>query len=272
MHDLTNALLNLILVSIPEELFLTSMTLILLKRFDMLDIRMWKYNLKWIMLPVLLMGLDVNITRYILDIPRVITSLSSLLIFFISFTYMIWKNSYELRRKDFRKIIISISLSFIIFGVLESITVPIVLFLTNKTLEFFNSNIMWNFMLSLPSRVFSFSLVIYLIIKYNSVVKIKVFDVISKNNFLLWSIVSFSILSNILAVYGIKLIGIDRILDNKVSMFGHIFISMSILVIPTIVLFWILLLINYIIVKEKQIQQTYESLVRQDDIMLDVED
>jgi len=56
MQGVTNALLNMILVSIPEELFLTVMTLIFLKRFDMLDIRMWRYNLKWIMIPIVLMG------------------------------------------------------------------------------------------------------------------------------------------------------------------------------------------------------------------------
>lgn len=271
LHNVVNALLNMILVSMPEELFLTVMTLIFLKRFDLLDIRMWRLNLKWIMIPVLCMSLNFNITKYIIQLPKVYCSLSSLIIFIVSFIYIIKINSYKISKKEYRKIFLGISLSFIIWGLLESITYPIFLYLINKPLEFVNNNILLNFTISIPSRVFAFSLIVFLIIKYNNTMKIRIFDVISKNKFLLRSIVSFAILSNILSVYIIKLIGSDRILENKVTPFEQIFISMCTLIIPTIILFWMLLLVNYLLVKEREIQQTYENLIIEDDVMADVD-
>jgi len=272
MQGVINALLSTILVSIPEELFLTGMTLILLKRFDMLDIRMWKQNLKWIIIPVLSMSVNINTTKYILQLPKVTCSLSSLIIFIITFTYIIRKNSFEFKKRDYCKLFVCIIFSLIMFGFLEGCTYPIMLYLMNQPLDFLNTNILWNFILSIPSRILGFSIVIYLIIQHNNIVEIKIFETISKNRFLLYSFISFTIMSNVIAIYVLKLIGSDRILENKVSMIEQSFIVMGALVIPAIILFWMLLLINYLLVKERQIQQTYKNLVMQDDVMLDVED
>ena len=272
MQGVINALLNFVLVSVSEELFLTSMTLILLKRFDMLDIRMWRYNLKWIMIPVVLMALDINITKYIFQFPKVVCSLSSLIIFIISFTYIIRKNSFEFKRREYGKIFICLLSSFVVFSFIEGCTCPLVLYLMNKPLEFFNNNILWNFVLSAPSRILGFMLIIFLIIKHNNIINIRIFDVIAKNKFLLRSIISFAITSIIISVYVLKLIGTNRVLESKVSILEQGFIIMGVLTIPAIILFWVLLLINFLLIKEKQIQQTYENLVMQDDITLDVED
>jgi len=272
MQGVTNALLNMILVSIPEELFLTVMTLIFLKRFDMLDIRMWRYNLKWIMIPIVLMGLNINIMRYILHYPKVIVSLSSLIIFSISITYVIRKNSFDFNKRTYGKIFIAIFLSFSVFSLLEGVTCPIILYLMNKSIEFFNNNILWNFVLSLPSRIFGFILIGLLVVRHNNVINIKIFETISKNKFMLYSIVLFAVISNIITVYILKLIGIDRVLEGRVSLIEQACIIMGSLIIPAIILSWMLLLINYLLVKERQIQQTYENLVMQDDVMLDVED
>ena len=271
MQNIVNALLNTVLVSIPEETFITVMTLIFLKRFDMLDLRMWKYNLRFIMTPVIPIAILINIFKYIIIISRPMITSINLFIFYLLIVFIVKRNSFTFDKKEYKKIIIGLSFSFIVWGILEGLTYPMIIFLTNKSLEFFNQNIGWNFMASIPSRLFGLIIISFLIIKHNNVVKIRLFEVISKNNFLLISIVSFSILFNIVTVYFIKLIGINRILEG-VSLFQQMVITMGVMILPALFLFYILLLINFLLVKEKQIQQTYENLVIQDDVMLDVED
>jgi len=74
----------------------------------------------------------------------------------------------------------------------------------------------------------------------------------------------------IISVYLIKLIGIDLILINK-SFIEQLIDVILIFTVPTVIITWILLMVNYVLKAEKRIQQTYENLVIQDDIMFDVE-
>jgi hypothetical protein len=269
---LMTALLNMILVSIPEEMFLVAMTLIFLKRFDLLDIRMWKQNLVGIMIPVLPVAILINVFRYIWIIPKPVATILNLIVFYILMVYFLKKSSFEFTKRDYRKLLIGFSLSFMILGLLEGLTVPVLLFLLNKSLYFLQENVLWNIILSIPSRVIELLIVIFLAIKNNNVVKVKIFETISKNNFLLTSIIFFAISSNIFAVYILKLIAINRILEDKISLLGQMFIIICVLLFPVIIIFWILLLINYLLVKEKQKLQTYKNLYAEDDFTPDAED
>jgi hypothetical protein len=53
MQIVYNALLNCLLVSIPEEFIITSIVLIALNRIDLLDIHRWKRNIKLLSIPIL---------------------------------------------------------------------------------------------------------------------------------------------------------------------------------------------------------------------------
>ena len=261
-----NFLINFILTGIPEALFLVVMTLILLNKFGMLDIHMWKESLKWIMIPTTQTAIMTSIKQKI--IPESAMTIICIIFLYILMIYIIKRNNNEFKNRDYIKILICLSGSFFILGVIESITAPLILYLLNEPLTFINNNIVWNFIASIPSRIIEYLIIAFVIIKNNNVVKIRIFEMIFKNNFLLVSVASFTILSNVFAGYAIKLVGADDILEGKVSMLGQIFISMGILVIPAIILFWILLLINYILVKQEQLQQAYENLAERDDIML----
>ena len=106
MQGVTNALLNTILVSIPEESFIVIMTLVFLRRFDMLDIRMWKHSLKWIMVPTLPVAIMINVFRYIVIIPKPLMSLTSFILMVVLIIYLIVKNSYDIDKKIIFKTII----------------------------------------------------------------------------------------------------------------------------------------------------------------------
>jgi len=272
MQGVTNALLNFILVSVPEELFLTVMTLIFLKRFDMLDIRMWRHNLKWIMIPVIPVAVLINLFRYIVTIPKPTATIIDGIIFYILILLIIKKNSYNFNSKDFLRILLCIALSLIILGILENSTYPVIMFLIDKPFEYFKNNILWNFLLVFPSRIFEYIILFYLIVKQNSVIKTKLFESIICNRLYFKVVIFLAISFDILSVYLVKLIVYNKILDDKVSLLEKVLISEVTLIFPVVIIFVFVLLINDLILKQRQIQQTYENLVDQDDVMLDVED
>lgn len=266
-QNVVNALLNFILVSIPEEIFLVAMTLIFMKRFDLLDVRMWKQNLKWIMIPSIPMALDINIIKYILGLPKLISSLSSLMIFIIVFMIMIKRYSFNFTKKDFKKALLSIFLSFMFLGIIETLYYPLILFLTKLSISEINNNILHNFSWSLPSRVFEISIITYFLTKRNNEIQFNLFDTILKSKFLVSSLISILIILNLFMVYVIKLIGYDNILISR-PIFEQMFAIIIILILPILSVLWIFLMVNYILKKEKQIQQSYENLVEDNDLRL----
>jgi len=271
MQDVVLAILNGVLLTIPENLFLISFTLILSKRFDMLDIRMWKENLKWIMIPTIIMAIILNSTRYILNYPKVISSLTSLLIFYIILIVIMRKRSFNYTRKDFIRNSLSFLMSFIILGLIENLYYPIILFLIKTSIIDVNKNIIYNFILVIPARVLEISVIYYMIVKRNNDIKFDIFNTIIKSKFLTISLITLSIALNAFTVYVIKLIGFDNILVSK-PLWEQTIASIIVLILPIISILWIFLMVNYIIKAEKRIQQTYENLVIQDDVMFDVED
>ena len=271
MQGVIHALLNMVFVSIPENIFLVTMTLILLKRFDMLDIRMLKLNLKWFIIPVIPMAIMINLFRYIMILPKPMISLMCLLLMNTSMVFIIIKNSYKYDSKVIIKTIFFTFLSFVIVSLIEMLYIPIILSLSHKSMDFYNSNILYNFLLSFPGRIMEICIVVFIITKKNSLVQINLFNVISKNKFFKYSFLSIIIFINLTIVYLAKLSTVDNIFIN-LSIADQLFITIIMTSAPIILITWFLLFINYLIIKEKQIQQTYENLVQQDDVMLDVED
>jgi len=273
MQGVTNAILNTIFVSLPEETFYTLMTLIFLKRYDLLDFRMWKENIAKLMIPIVPVSILINIFRYIVIIDKIQMMIITIIIFYILLLYIVIKYKVEDIERIHMKVLLNLAYSVAIWVFLEEITLPSLLFLMNYPLEFISNNIFWNFVLGIPSRIIAITIIIYNIVKNsNEISDIKVLSVIT-NNKLYRRIVLFCTMSFILvSLFLIKLIWINKIFDNKVPLFEKIVITESLFILPVVVIFLIIILINNLLVKEKQIQQNYENLVIQDDISLDVED
>jgi len=271
MQGVTNALLNMILVSIPEETVIAILTLIFLKRFDMLDIRMLKYNLKILFIPILPVAIIVNLFRYVIIIPRPIMSLSAIFLMSLLLVYIIIKNSYTITKRVIIKTIIFTVLSFIIVGLVETLYYPITLIMLHKEMAFFDNNILYNFLISLPGRILEVCIISYIIVKRNNQIPINLFNTVIKNKFFTNSFIFIMVLSLFVIIYMAKLIIINNIFNN-LNLFDQLIINIIVMAIPTILITWFLIFINYLLIKEKQIQQTYENLVTQDDVMLDVED
>jgi len=273
MQGVTNALLNLILVSIPEETFLVVMTLILLKRFDMLDIRMWRYNIRWLVIPVLPVAILINVFRYIIIIPKPFVSLITLILINLLMVYVIRKTSIEINKRLIRKTVFFMLICFSILIISEIIYIPITLLLMKKDISYFNNVVIYNFILSIPSRATQYSIIIYTIFNKNSKIHTNTIFInyLLKNKFLRTSSIVLIIMFDLSTIYFLKLIVINNILST-LGLYEQMIIIIIILSLPVITLTWFVMLIKYLIGQERQIQQTYENLVMQDDISFDVED
>jgi hypothetical protein len=224
------------------------------------------------MIPVIPISCLINLFRYIIIIPKPVTTLIDLIIFYMLIVWIIRKKSFEFNHKEYLKIMISFLVSFIVLGVLENLTYPVIMFLTNETFEYYKDNIIWNFILVMPSRIIEYLILAYFIIKQNNSIKINVLEVIVKNKLYLRIMIILTIFFNFIIVYSVKLIGYDKILEGKVSLFEKILISEFIMIIPSLLIFMIVIMINDLMVKQKRIQQAYENLIAHDDCTPDVED
>jgi hypothetical protein len=269
-QNVLNAILNFILVSIPEEAFIVVMTLILLKRFDLLDVRMWRQNLKWLMIPTLPVVFFINLFRYVIIIPRSLASLITYILMILLILYIVLKNSYLFKKMIIFKVFIFTTLSFAIVGLIELAYYPIVLSILDKPIEYFNNIIILNFLLSIPTRVIQLCIILFITTKKNNEVKVNLFDTILKNKVFTNSFITMLVLIISVIMYATKLLMINNILLNM-NIIDQLFIVVILTSTPIILVTWFLMFVNYLLKKEKQIQQTYENLIIQDNVMTDVE-
>ena len=268
MQSIFNALLNMFFVSLPEELFVVAIVLIGIGRDDLLDLRMWKDNIRWVALPAIGMSFIISFAR-LTNISKSLIQIIGILVLYLLTLVVIRNNNLLQEKIKYFKALFYTILGIAIISILECYY-PLILSLTKTNILYINSHFILNFLCALPARVIEYSILVYLLVKKSDDVKIKLFDIILKNSFLKRSMFSLLIGIMITMIYLIKLIGIDLILIN-LSFFEQLIIVVMMFVIPTITITFILLIVNYILKVEKRIQQTYENLARQDIVMDDVD-
>jgi hypothetical protein len=156
-------ILNTVLVSIPEEIYLVMLTLILIGEFDYWKeeecrkiINKWDYSR--ILIPSVITALLLNILQYTNN-ETFLTSTFCLLIFYglIAITNDILNDARPL--KWLAKAFVFLIAGQISLGLTEIIYVPFVLNATGKTVAEINNNILLNFLFSLPSRLIQYSII-----------------------------------------------------------------------------------------------------------------
>jgi len=260
MQGVTNALLNMVLISLPEEIFVTCMTLILFKRFDLLDIRMWRINIKWIIIPSLLMAMCISIFKYIIILPKLLTSIISLIIFWLAIIYIIRITEITQENKLIFKTIVYSMITLIIVSLIELAYMPLTFSLLKIPYEYFNQNISYMFLLVIPSRILEFSIIIFFIVKMNEQVNIKLYNLVFKNKPLTNMIIFIISFLTLFTIYVVKLIGYNNILST-LPIWEQILSIGFILSLPTIFLMVLWYMINCVVGIEKRIQQTQENLI-----------
>lgn len=258
MQNVINALMNTILVSIPEETVWVILTLIFLKRFDLLDRYRWRENVKWVMIPVIPTAISINIFRYILHTPKIVMFVVSGLIFYSLIIYIVKKTSFAEEEVPYLKILLYAFLSSFILCLSELIYVPILLNIITEPITFVNENISLNFLISLPGRIFQILMIIFVLNRYSNK-DIRIFKNIIKNKLLLLTTVFFImivliimfIITNVLYDFGIM---------QNMSIIIQVIISISIVTIPTLIIFFYLLPINYLMNKLIIVRKSHQNM------------
>jgi len=266
MQTIVNAILNMLFVGIPEELFIAIITLTFLKELDNLfDIYMWKKNLKWILIATLPTSILVSVLRFVIAVPQIDVILSAMALMIISMIYIVIKNSDNISIPLILKTAIYTLAGFVITGILEYAYCPIIFSLLHKPQEFFNNVFFYNFLLGLPARILYTCIITFIIMKKNGKVKVNLFDVIIKSKFFMGSFAAI-----IMSVVSI-ITYIAKLIESESILFSFQFIDQFIIIViitstPVILITWLLIVINYFLSKEKQKMQVYENIINSDNV------
>ena len=259
-QNIINAILNFLTISIFEELGIVLLILIFLKRFDLLDKYMWRFNIKWILLPVILSSISINVFLYI--IPNFILK------FFISITVLYFSINYILIKTDpieekikWYKILISIILSIAIITSAEIIYLPIMLQYVNQPIEILNNNMLLKFIVSLPAKTFQVLLIYFMYKKHSQ--NEKYVSNILKDRILSLVTISFTGLILFALAFIVKIV-ISSEMIGKYSIQIQMIISVLITIIPTILIFLYIIPINYLLSQLFRVQQSYQQMYDDD--------
>lgn len=172
-------ILNTIFVSIPEEFYWVMFTLILTGEFEYWKeeeckrlINKWDYSR--ILIPTLTVALLSNIFRYI-GLYEGIFSIVPIIIFYILIvlTNDILGDASAL--KWLGKSFMFFLLGLITIVLSELLYIPFILYMSGSTLQEFNNNIFLNFIVSIPSRVIQYTILICFVARKRSLLKGNIF-------------------------------------------------------------------------------------------------
>jgi len=260
MHDITNALLNFLLVSVSEEFVWLLITLILLKRFDLLDKYRWKSNILNFLIPILPTAFYINLSRYILHMPRMIILFGSIIMFYSLTLYIIKKNSFIDEKLPYLKTLLFVFIGILIIAITEVIYVPIILHIIKQPISGINQNVLMNFMFSIPSRVFQILFIVTMLYKYNET---KLFSNIVKDKVLLITTVLFlSII--LLTMFVVAKMIYDYCLIQNYSLYIQILIGVGISTVLTLITFFYLIPINYLFNKLFLLNKSHQNMFDDD--------
>jgi hypothetical protein len=263
MQNIINALLNMLLVSVPEEFIWSVLSLIFLKRFDLLDWRRWKYNLKQLMIPVLPTALMINILRYIIIVPKPIMTLINVVLINVLIIIMLKHNKRVEDKFLIIKSVLFNLLSLFLMTLIEYIYVPTMLFLIKKSINDINNDILLNFLLSLPTRILQIIVVIFILIKKDSQLYVKTIKYILYDKFIMITTLIFVGIILSIWVLLVNFFG-DFNIIGQLSINQQLLTSVLLLIIPTIIISLLLYIIIYFFSKITRIQKSHQNMFDDD--------
>jgi hypothetical protein len=154
-------ILNVILLSIPEEIFIVGFMLILLNKTEFLGFG--KQNIIRFSIPVVLSAVVSNILRF-MGVNVNLVLVSSLVVCYISFI-LVYK-MYKTFLNSFLSFVFLI-ISCITFIIIE-LYIPLTLNSIGMTVKEFNENIQFMFVLTIPERLIEYFLIYALSVKRNN--------------------------------------------------------------------------------------------------------
>ena len=261
MQNITNAVLNTIFVSIPETLVWCIFILILLKRKDMLDIYLWKENLKQIILIVSLpVSISINLMRYILHVDNLVNFITIEIMMCSLIIYMIRKNNFLNEKLNYIKIIFYVILAdFIMIVTTEGICIVTLTYVLNMTIDQINNNIILNIVLSIIPRVFQILIISFSLYKQSFGKMINCIELILRNRILTISMVMFLftvLISNY--VFQRKIIAMHCF--NKYILIVEVSLTILMVLIPVIIISSYIVSVFNLLLENSKLRQEKENI------------
>jgi hypothetical protein len=259
----SKAILNTLLVGIPEETVWVIFTLMMLGRFDIIDIHRFKENFKWLLIPIIPTTIYLNLCIYVFQTPRPIKALGALIIGVFLVKYIINRNPIKDENKKHMtiKVIIFSFLGVIALTITESVYQLVFMFIVDKDINFINNNISYNFSMSIPSRILQL-LIIYSVYqneKYHLSIK-QINDVFKSKSILIATLIF--VIFVILSLLFVMIMLINYNILNHISLVSQAIIAILLSLIPTVLLFCLFIVIMTSYNKFKNIQQAYDNVFK----------
>lgn len=250
---LQQVILNIILTSIPEEIFITLFILILLGRYDYLDKDRWKDNVpKILLISVFPIAIISNINLEIIKISANMNLLINIVLFTIAISIL---HLHKIKNiKQILKVLLITMVGLMLFMLSEIITIVIVTYGLHASIESFNQSAILNFILFIPERLIQYGFLLYVIIKKNSLKQVIVSKLIIRNKPLKIIVIFLTMLDIGILCFSLKYLILNSVisfLQIKYQLF--IIIVILSLVIINILTIWLIAICIY--PKEKYLQQ-----------------
>jgi len=262
IHNIINALMSGLFVSIPESFIWVLTVLIMMRRFDLIDKYRWKDNIWYLMLPVISSSVIINMLRFIINAPRIIISLIAILTIYISMIYILKspKINFLNEKVKYLKLFLLVLLNFAMMIVLvESLYIPIFLKYLGKSIIEINNQWQTNILMSIPERLIQFILIMFILSIQNRKIYLDIIKSITNDKIISLIIISFITTLIVFWTFLINIIGDYNIL-SQYNINKQILISVSLLIIPSTLLILMISLIVLFVEKIGKLQKSHQNM------------
>lgn len=253
-------ILNGILVSLPEEIFITYIILLLLGRYDFFAKEKYKKSfIKVMSVTTIPMAVVSNLMKMFIKDENII-----LLVCIILFSLLISVLHKITSLKQYPKVLLYTFIAYVIFMITELITVFIAIYTLGLTPSDFNHSAIQNFVIAVPERLMQYGFLIFVFLKKNGASQVNISNIIEENKTLKKAILAITTVTFTILIAMVKLFVFDNILASLETKY-QIFIiittfSLAILIMLTI---WILVICIYPSEKYK-LKYTKENLYEEE--------
>jgi len=261
-ESITNAVMNFLLVSLPEESIWLISILILMKRFDLLDKYMWRDKIKYLIFPILLSSISINFLKYIIVAPRLVISISAILTIYVGIIYILKapENNILNEKIPYIKIFFYVLSSFAVLIVLvECLYSPIILTYVEKSIIEINSVWTMNFLLSTPARLIQFFMIIILLSLQNRKAYLNIMQSIFSDNKISLTIIIFISILIIFWTLLINIFGNYKIL-SLYNVNEQILFSILLFLVPSMLLILMIYLVILFIEKINKLNKSHQNM------------
>ena len=168
-------IINILALSVPEQLFLIVFTFILMRRFDLLELK--RYNIIRIITASLVPALVSNILGGFIKLDMNYVPLIG-----IAVTMLMIVTVFKLFSvKDIAKVFLSVFISFMTIMAIKLLYIPFIIYGTELSMEALNKPGGPILILSIVDRAVQLFIISFVIYKKKSFLKVNVFQLVYKN-------------------------------------------------------------------------------------------